>query len=340
MTVPRHLVPRRPPSWDPADPGAWDWDEIPALPPFQLADGSGAALQQTRARLCWDELALHTRFDCADRDAWGTYRRRNDPVYEEEAVEVFLAPGEEDPKRYFELEVSPLGTLFDATIHNPTSRRTEMRGDPSLGLPRAALGGGAGRVPSGLVGLAVDPVARSSAVGAPRVWRANLYRIERPRGWRGRIQRLVADLTSPADFHKPARFGLLELGRTHERDQLYAAAASRAVWALFAVGLLIALGMLARGQVAGDQLDLLARGWLLAARGSGSPTATRCPRGGRRRAPSPACWWRCRSPLAGPPGGERPGAALPRPRLPAARTPRSSASSPPSSGCSSRCSTG
>ena len=102
-----HPVPRRPASWDPADPGSWAWDEIPALPPFQLADGSGPAAQQTRVRLCWDDLALHVRFDCEDRDAWGTFRQRNDPIYQEEAVEVFLAPGEEDPVRYFELEVSP-----------------------------------------------------------------------------------------------------------------------------------------------------------------------------------------------------------------------------------------
>ncbi len=49
--------------------------------------------------------------------------------------------------------------------------------------------------------------------------------------------------------------------------RLDSAAASRIVWTLFAVGLAIALGMLVRSQVAGDQLNLLARGWLLAARG-------------------------------------------------------------------------
>jgi hypothetical protein len=60
--------------------------------------------------------------------------------------------------------------------------------------------------------------------------------------------------------------------------RLTPAAASRIVWALFAVGLLIALGMLARSQVAGDQLDLLARGWLLVTKGRwiayGNPMST------------------------------------------------------------------
>jgi hypothetical protein len=55
-------------------------------------------------------------------------------------------------------------------------------------------------------------------------------------------------------------------------------AARRIVWALFAVGLLISLLMVARSQVAGDQLNLLARGWLLAEEGTwisyGNPMST------------------------------------------------------------------
>jgi len=60
--------------------------------------------------------------------------------------------------------------------------------------------------------------------------------------------------------------------------RLSPAAAARAVWALFAVGLLIAVLMLARSQVGGDQLNLLARGWLLADEGRwisyGNPMST------------------------------------------------------------------
>ena len=205
-----HPVPRRPASWDPADPGSWD--EIPALPPFQLADGSGPAVQQTQARLCWDELALHVRFDCEDRDAWGTFRQRNDPVYQEEAVEIFLAPGEADPVRYFELEVSPLGTLFDATIHNPTSLRADMTGDPSWDCPglRWAAGGGTTRQ-DWWAWLSIPWKGISPSEWPPRIWRANLYRIERPRDGEPEFSAWSPTLTRPADFHKPARFGLLEL---------------------------------------------------------------------------------------------------------------------------------
>ncbi len=194
MTLSATPSPGAPASWDPADPGSWAWDEIPALPPFQLADGSGPAVQQTRARLCWDELALHVRFDCEDRDAWGTFRQRNDPVYQEEAVEIFLSPGEEDPVRYFELEVSPLGTLFDATLHNPTSLRADMTGDPSWDCPGLRWAAGSGTVRQdwwawlSIPWKAISPTERSAAdlAGQPLPDRA-------PPRRRARIQRLVPD---------------------------------------------------------------------------------------------------------------------------------------------------
>ncbi|HEY0552790.1 MAG TPA: carbohydrate-binding family 9-like protein [Thermoanaerobaculia bacterium] len=207
-----HSVLRRPDSWNPADPGAWSWDEIPSLPPFQLADGSGPAAQQTRGRLCWDDLALHVRFDCEDRDAWGTYRRRNDPIYQEEAVEVFLAPGGEDPVRYFDFEVSPLGTLFDATIHNPTSRRADMTGDPFWDCPGLRWGAGAGDLRQDWWAWLAIPWRELLPAGdPPRIWRANFYRIERPRDGEPEFSGWSPTWTDPADFHKPARFGLLEL---------------------------------------------------------------------------------------------------------------------------------
>jgi hypothetical protein len=212
---PRWSVPRRPPSWLGDDPVAWSWVELPALPPFQLADGSGPAVQRTHARLCWDDLALHVRFDCEDRDAWGTYSRRNDPIYEEEAVELFLAPGEADPARYFELEVSPLGTLFDAVILNPTSRREELVADPAWDCPGLRWRAGPGSARQDWWAWLSIPWREISPEGdPPRLWRANLYRIERPRAPRDAPPEFSAwspTLTRPADFHQPARFGTLEL---------------------------------------------------------------------------------------------------------------------------------
>src|SRR5262245_3506997 len=124
-SLPHLRVPRTPSGWRSADDLA-AWESLPALPPFVLADGSQPAIQQTVTRICYDQDALYVRFDCQDRDIWGTYMRRDASIYDEEVVEVFIAPGSAAPARYYEFEVSPNGVLLDALIDNPTSRRADL----------------------------------------------------------------------------------------------------------------------------------------------------------------------------------------------------------------------
>jgi hypothetical protein len=212
-----------------------DWAGIPRLPPLCLSNGKGRPAQATSVRLAWNEESLHVLFECEDQDAWGTLTRRDDPLYQEEVVEVFLAPGAATPTHYCELEVSPLGTLFDARIFNPFSRRAEMTADMGWSCPGLAWAtgkqreGGAGQdwwvalaIPWTSVGAAKPEAPERLA----RVWRANFYRIDRPRGPRGGLARASPAATpdpaaefsawsptfaEPADFHLPARFGILEL---------------------------------------------------------------------------------------------------------------------------------
>ena len=46
----------------------------------------------------------------------------------------------------------------------------------------------------------------------PTRWRANFYRIERPRDGQPEFSCWSPTQTEPADFHKPAQFGVLDLG--------------------------------------------------------------------------------------------------------------------------------
>lgn len=201
MLIPRWTVPYRLSS---------DWTDVPPLPPLVLAESGGVPLQATVVRLAWDEEALHVRFDCEDRDAWGTFQNRDEPLWQEEVVEVFLAPGEEDPVDYAEFEVSPLGVVFDARIHNPTSLRKDMTADVSWNCPglRWAAGRGVERE-DWWAELAIPWL--SIADDVPRLWRANFYRVERPRDGEAEYTAWSPTLTRPADFHKPARFGVLDL---------------------------------------------------------------------------------------------------------------------------------
>lgn len=184
-----------------------------ALSPFRLADGSAEARQQTRLELAYDDAGLEVIFTCEDEDAWGTFERRDDPLWQEEAVEVFLAAGAADPELYYELELSPRGVLFDARVENPNSRREDLRVhvDWDWHDIEAETGPiGASDRQDWRARLFL-PWAALGLDAPPPILRANFYRIERPRGGPAEFSCWSPTLKSPPDFHQPARFGTLLL---------------------------------------------------------------------------------------------------------------------------------
>lgn len=210
--LPRWIVPRR-------AAGSRSWTGVPAEA-LVLSDGGGAPEQATSVRVCCDDEALHVRFDCEDRHAWGTFRRRDEPLWQEEVVEVFLAAEEADPVSYFEFEVSPTGAVFDARIHNPTGLRRDLTADTAWNCPGLRWAAGWGDARQDWWAELSIPWAGLSLEGAsvPRIWRANFYRVERPEGGEptgagtAEFSAWSPTLIRPADFHKPSRFGVLELG--------------------------------------------------------------------------------------------------------------------------------
>ncbi|HVS64273.1 MAG TPA: carbohydrate-binding family 9-like protein [Thermoanaerobaculia bacterium] len=183
---------------------------------MRSTDG-GPLRQRTAVRVAWHEDSLLVRFECADVDAWGTYSERDAPLWSEEAVEVFLAPGGDTPRRYVEIEVSPRGVLFDALIDNPDGLRTTMRADVSWKCPGirwrvGPLAGRSGEADDWWAEIALP--LRSVLPGTrplPALWRANFHRIERPRlgGLPEEYAAWSPTLRDPPDFHVPERFGLL-----------------------------------------------------------------------------------------------------------------------------------
>lgn len=191
------------------------WKHIePAL--LRPTTGEPQTVQRTELRACWSVDWLYLAFDCADRDVWGSYTGRDDPLYEEEVVEAFLCPTG-DLTHYIEIEVSPRNTVFDACIHSPDLHRNAMQVDKEWNLEglstAVSVRGTLDRrddvdqgwsaeiaIPfSGLPGAA--PPVRGSE------WRANFYRIDRAEppeftAWSPTLQ-------VPADFHVPRQFGYL-----------------------------------------------------------------------------------------------------------------------------------
>ncbi len=78
--------------------------------------------RKTRARLLYDDQFLYVAWTAEDPDVWGTKRNKDDDIYNEECVEIFL-DADGDGATYNELQVSPHNVQFDASF---VARRSDL----------------------------------------------------------------------------------------------------------------------------------------------------------------------------------------------------------------------
>jgi hypothetical protein len=178
-------------------------------------DGTAPALS-TEVKLTWQQSRLVVEFEVEETSPWGTYRERDSPIWQEEVVEVFLAPGFDPPTAYYEIELSPLGTVFDAVVWNPQGDRTDFRVDPSWDCP--GLETEVELRPENRRWWARISVPWHALLApgqpTPSYWSGNFYRIARPRPGTGGLTVFAAwspTGIAPPDFHRPAAFGILRL---------------------------------------------------------------------------------------------------------------------------------
>ena len=73
---------------------------------------------RTRAKMLWDDNCFYMAFDMEEPDLWGTLTERDSIIYNDNDIEVFIDP-DGDTHDYYELEVNPLGTVFDLMLLRP-----------------------------------------------------------------------------------------------------------------------------------------------------------------------------------------------------------------------------
>lgn len=190
-----------------------------AIPPQAAAvrlkratDGAPPRLATTLAAY-YDSERLTLVFSGSDDRVVATLYGHDDPLYNEDVVEAFLAPvraGE-----YFEIEVNPVGTWFDARIESPDGVRGTMKAD--LGWTCEGLFTGVRKYGESSGSLSIDVVMRIpfSALGVdmPKsgdLWRANFFRIDRHEAEGDEYSAWQPTMKVPADFHVTAAFGTLE----------------------------------------------------------------------------------------------------------------------------------
>jgi len=174
---------------------------------------------RTTARLLYNDRYLYIGFQCEDELVWGTLTERDAPIYEEECVEVFLCPTGQ-PRLYYEINVSPLNTVFDAFILNgrpvggPRINFIGLKDYTCEGLiTRVFVDGKLGQ--PGAKGWSAEyAIPFQSLVGdrpgTPKpgtTWFLNLFRIDAPDPQKPEFYSWVP--TGAIDFHRPWCFGII-----------------------------------------------------------------------------------------------------------------------------------
>lgn len=163
----------------------------------------------------FDDEYLSILFSAGDDHVHATLLEHDAPLYEEDVVEIFITPGE--LTRYYELEVSPRGTVFDASVDSPDGDRATMHVDRAWtceGLIAAV------RIVTESHGaMTVDTLIRIPFAALGRrtpqegeTWRANFFRVDRHPRHGDEFSAWQPTMKNPPDFHVPAAFGTLRFG--------------------------------------------------------------------------------------------------------------------------------
>jgi hypothetical protein len=196
------LLPGHDHAWETAD--VIDWGPLP---------------YRTHFRALWNESGLAIRFEACDIKPWHTMTRRNDPIWEEEVVEIFLDPARLG-RHYAEVEFNPANTVTELHIRAPHPGLDGDRGWNWAGLESTVVPGSCGGLSSdswvalawlpwsGLCGMAAEVDGALPPKPGDR-WHFNVFRIKRPNGPQEPEHGAIYAAWSVPDgpsFHEPAAF--------------------------------------------------------------------------------------------------------------------------------------
>lgn len=184
------------------------WSSVPSVNLLDCQNGSPTD-RRTSVRLCWDDNYLYVAFECCDEEIHNSYSNHDDPIFLEDAVEVFLDP-DCDEMSYFEIDVSPSNIVFDADIDpsngkpidSPIPRKWScdgIRSATTIDIENTIW----------IVEMAIpfDSIGRKTPEFGEE-WRINFYRVDQ---FPAPAEYLAwsPTLTNPVSFHVPEQFGIL-----------------------------------------------------------------------------------------------------------------------------------
>lgn len=182
-----------------------------AQPVFITRQWSGEqapASRHAEARVIWTKEGLIVRFVCLQVEALivnptPQVDKKTPRLWDRDVCEIFLAPSQNLPTRYFEFQASPRGEWIDLSISfSAAGRETDFEFHSGM---TAAAQVGEGQV---VIAMRIPWSERLPRPQQGDLWRVNLFRCvgvgdERYLAWQ-------PTFTAQPNFHVPEVFGWLE----------------------------------------------------------------------------------------------------------------------------------
>lgn len=165
----------------------------------------GDVREPTTFRACWSPEFIYFEIHCVDHYAVSRFAERDDPLYEQDVVELFIECGEEEGGPYVELEVSPNNVVFDAKVwNNGNGGITEIDVAWNMdGLVTEVEERDFARIYR--MAIPTSYFAKKPAPGVS--WRFNVYRIDEDEAGVREFQ--AWSPTGAINYHLQSRFGEL-----------------------------------------------------------------------------------------------------------------------------------
>jgi hypothetical protein len=184
------------------------WAKARSVDLVTNSDGSPGPCK-TEAKILYDDSFLYVAFRSADSNIWATYRQRDQHLWDEEVVEVFVQ-ADHERSNYLEFEVNPLGTMLDIYLLDIRKPLHYQSWNSEKLKWAVQVNGTVDGKDGDLEWTCEIAIPMEDIVTAPHLppqagdrWRLNLYRMEQKP-----VPALLAwSPTFKDDFHLPSMFG-------------------------------------------------------------------------------------------------------------------------------------
>jgi hypothetical protein len=179
----------------------------------------GPSPYETAFRALWDQEGLHLRFEAQDPSPWHTMTKRDDELWEEEVVEIFIDLNRSG-RDYYELEINPANVVCDLRMASPWPDKVghiewSLEGLETRVHPRKdAAGKTVGWTATAFLPWSgFRPLPSAHGIALPPkpgdTWAFNVFRIKRPGGPTApKEDGVFAAWSTPSgpSFHDPKAF--------------------------------------------------------------------------------------------------------------------------------------